>query len=260
MQYGALQPTPNAPATVLVVDDNAASRYATSRVIQEAGFRVLETAGGAEALELVRQATAVVLDVHLPDLHGFEVCRLIRSDPATATLPVVHVSAVYVSPDDRAAGLLRGADAYLLSPVEPVVLVATLSTLIQARSGDQQLRQRESRYRSLFEQSPAATVLVDAAGDLAEVNEAFATLVGHDRATLPGLPLSDLAPREDRAAVRETVGGWAHAPWSGQFTVLKGRSSPLRLHWNVSHHAEAGFAIAVASEAPPAARAPRRAA
>jgi len=119
--------------SVLVVDDNASNRYATSRALRAAGFNIVEAAAGAEALELVDFVSAVVLDVHLPDLLGFEVCRLLRSRSATASLPVVHVSAVYVSQSEQAAGMEAGADAYMVSPVDPEALVATLDHLICAR-------------------------------------------------------------------------------------------------------------------------------
>lgn len=120
--------------SVLVVDDNASSRYASSRVLKAAGYNVVEAAAGAEALELVEFVSAVVLDVHLPDLLGFEVCRLLRNRPGTATLPVIHVSAVYVKDQDRAAGLQSGADAYLVSPVDPAALVAQIDELIVGRA------------------------------------------------------------------------------------------------------------------------------
>ena len=119
--------------SVLVVDDNPSSRYATSRALRAAGFNTVEAAAGAEALELVDFVSAVVLDVHLPDLLGFEVCRLLRGRPTTASLPVVHVSAVYVTQTEQAAGMEAGADAYLVSPVDPATLVATLDQLIQER-------------------------------------------------------------------------------------------------------------------------------
>ena len=119
--------------SVLVVDDNASSRYATARALKAAGYNTVEAVAGAEALELADFVSAVVLDVHLPDLLGFEVCRLMRDRPATATLPIVHVSAVYVTEEDRSTGLHAGADAYLVSPVDPVDLVAMLDRLIGER-------------------------------------------------------------------------------------------------------------------------------
>ena len=119
--------------SVLVVDDNPSSRYATARSLRAAGFHSVEAAAGAEALELVEFVSAVVLDVHLPDLLGFEVCRLVRQRAATASLPVVHVSAVYITQEEQSAGLEAGADAYMVAPVDPEALVATLDHLIDAR-------------------------------------------------------------------------------------------------------------------------------
>jgi len=116
--------------SVLVVDDNAASRYATARSLRAAGFNIVEAAAGAEALELGEFVSAVVLDVHLPDLLGFEVCRLLRSKAATAHLPVVYVSALYVSEVDQQYGMDTGGNAYLVAPVDPEALTATLDQLI----------------------------------------------------------------------------------------------------------------------------------
>jgi CheY-like chemotaxis protein len=116
--------------TVLVVDDVDAGRYATARMLRAAGFRTIEAPGGAAALARAPSASAVVLDVHLPDIHGLEVCRLLRANPATRHLPIVQVSAVYTTEADRDAGALSGADAYLLSPVDPDELVGTLLTLL----------------------------------------------------------------------------------------------------------------------------------
>jgi signal transduction histidine kinase len=128
--------------SVLVVDDNPATRYTTARVIRAAGFRTQEAGTGAEALALAgRGVSAVVLDVHLPDIDGFEVCRTLRSRPGTALLPVVHVSAAYIRDEDRVAGLNAGADGYLVHPVEPAVLVATLQALIRARLAEEQMRE-----------------------------------------------------------------------------------------------------------------------
>lgn len=119
--------------SVLVVDDNAATRYSTARNLRAAGFHVVEAAAGAEALELVEFVSAVVLDVHLPDLLGFEVCRLLRSKVATAHLPVVYVSAMYITEADQRHGMETGGNAYLVSPIDPEALTATLDDLIADR-------------------------------------------------------------------------------------------------------------------------------
>ena len=119
--------------SVLVVDDDAAKRYTTARSLRAAGFNTVEAAAGAEALELVEYVSAVVLDVHLPDLLGFEVCRLLRSKSTTSALPVVYVSAMYTSQSDQQHGMATGGNAYMVSPIDPEALLATLDHLIAER-------------------------------------------------------------------------------------------------------------------------------
>lgn len=96
-------------ATILHVDDTDAQRYAISRVLRHAGFEVLEARTGAQALEFVeRLPDLVVLDVNLPDISGFAVCRQIKANEATSRIPVLHLSATMVSTDARVAGLEGG--------------------------------------------------------------------------------------------------------------------------------------------------------
>jgi len=120
--------------SVLVVDDHDATRYSLSRALRASGYRTLEASAGAEALQLSEFASALVLDVHLPDLHGFEVCRLVRREPRTSELPIVHVSAVHRSMADRAASREAGADDFMITPVDFALLTQRLDTLLCARA------------------------------------------------------------------------------------------------------------------------------
>lgn len=122
-------PLARASFTVLVVDDNQAARYAMARCLESAGYKTIQAAGGAEALEYAGNVAAVVLDVHLPDVHGLEVCRLLRQSAKTM-FPIIHVSAVYTAEESRKQGTAAGADEYLVSPVDPYLLVDTVDALI----------------------------------------------------------------------------------------------------------------------------------
>ncbi|MFJ9905284.1 SpoIIE family protein phosphatase [Streptomyces sp. NPDC101152] len=138
--------------TVLVVDDVAASRYAMGTVLRRAGHRVVAVASGAEALDEVdvrlRKGTlpdVALVDVHLPDMSGFELCRLLRDRPHMAGLPVVHYSALSVVPTDRCEGLDAGAEAYLTVPAEPEEIEAAVRSAVRAarlRADDQALVRR----------------------------------------------------------------------------------------------------------------------
>ena len=140
--------------TILVVDDNPATRYSTARVIRAAGFQTVEAETGEKAIALSETGVAaVVLDVHLPDISGFDVCRTIRGARHTSLIPVVHLSAEYVKSNHQVAGLNAGADAYMVHPVEPQLLIATLHALIRARLAEDGLRRSESRFRAIYDLS-----------------------------------------------------------------------------------------------------------
>ncbi len=72
---------------ILNVDDNEIGRYAVTKTLEKAGFRVIETATGKDAIKRAPQCELVVLDVNLPDISGFEVCRRLKSDPTTSRIP-----------------------------------------------------------------------------------------------------------------------------------------------------------------------------
>ncbi len=139
---------------VLVVDDTEGNRYAVSRMLRSAGMDVMEAESGMEALERLSDAPSlVVLDINLPDITGYEVCRRIKSDEATASIPVLHLSASYVAAADRAYGLELGADAYLTHPVEPAVLVATVRALLRIGEVERRLRAAAEEREVLLERA-----------------------------------------------------------------------------------------------------------
>jgi DNA-binding response OmpR family regulator len=120
--------------SVLVVDDTAAARYALARGLQAAGFSTIEAQGGAAALEFADYASAIVLDVNLPDIDGFEVCRLIRK--RAPNIPVIHVSAVHKEDADVRIGNAAGSNAYFVAPVDTGQLAITLDGLLRPHAPD----------------------------------------------------------------------------------------------------------------------------
>ena len=128
--------------TILNVDDYEPGRHARTKVLTRAGFDVTEAGTGQQTLQLAvaQRPHLIVLDVNLPDISGIEVCRRIKADPATATIPVLHLSASSIRPDDKIAGLDNGADSYLTEPVEPAVLIATIRALLRTRQAEEAMR------------------------------------------------------------------------------------------------------------------------
>ena len=128
---------------ILNVDDNDGGRYVKTRILQRAGFTVSEATTGEEALRLVaaNQPVLILLDVKLPDISGYEICRRLKGDPTTASIMVLQTSASFVDSQHSVRGLEEGADAYLTEPVQPEELVATVQALLRLRQAEMELRQ-----------------------------------------------------------------------------------------------------------------------
>jgi PAS domain S-box-containing protein len=209
-------------ATLLHVDDNAASRRALSRILRAAGFDVWEAATGSEALQLAAgKPDLVVLDVVLPDLDGREVCRHIKSDPATAATPVLLLSGVAVSTPERVHGLEGGADAYLTKPVEPEELVAHAKALLRVRRAEEQLRQSEQRFRALIEKSFDAFVLLTAEGTIRYASPAVVRILGHTPDQVVGQHATAWSHPDDVAALQAQLESCLRQP--GQTVTVQQR-------------------------------------
>jgi two-component system, sensor histidine kinase len=135
---------------VLNVNDNDASRYLVSRMLERSGFSVIEAATGVAALEQVRDRMPrlVVLDIKLPDMTGLEVCQRIKADPRTHSVKVLHTSAVFVATEFKVQSLECGADGYLSHPFEQEELIATVRSLLRLTEVEQALRDQAEELKS----------------------------------------------------------------------------------------------------------------
>ena len=117
--------------TVLVVDDRPDARYSMARPLAAAGFDVRETATGREALRLARlQVDAIVLDLVLPDMDGYDVLRKLKDDPATHNIPVILKTAVYLDDGHRQVALDAGAAEYFAKPFDTQALITTVRRVL----------------------------------------------------------------------------------------------------------------------------------
>jgi sigma-B regulation protein RsbU (phosphoserine phosphatase) len=119
-------------ATILIVDDEADHRFTTRLMLQHAGFEVKEATTGREALRLAEERPdLVILDLHLPDISGIEVCRRLKTASQTSSVPVVHITAAYPGSAERLEALEAGTDGYLTRPIETEQLIATVMAVLK---------------------------------------------------------------------------------------------------------------------------------
>lgn len=198
---------------ILVVDDNEAARYVKSRVLQRAGYNVLQASNGRDALNLAFSEfpALILLDVSMPDMSGIDVCRQIKA--REPTILILQTSAAFTGKQDRAAGLVGGADSYLVEPLEPEELRATVEALLRLRRAEQDLR---SSHDTLEKQVDARTT------ELASANEKLREEVEHRRETETILRH---AQRMD--VIGQLTGGIAH-DFNNLLAIILGNLEMLR--------------------------------
>lgn len=153
-------------ARILVVDDVLANVKLLEARLSAEYFDVRTAASGREALELCGRSAidVILLDVMMPGMDGFEVCRRLKGDPATAHIPVVLVTALD-QPADRVGGLEAGADEFLTKPVDELALVARVRSLARFKQVvDELRRQVESSGTLGLQPGGMGTPLIDEVG------------------------------------------------------------------------------------------------
>lgn len=181
---------------ILIVDDREQNRYVLARMLQRAGYECTEARTGRDALELVRLLPdLVILDVHLPDLPGTDVCRRIKNDPETAHVAVLQISASFVSGEDKANALDAGADGYLTHPIDSVVLEATVRSLMRLREAEIAAHQAAAQWKCTFDSLQEGLAVVDSEGRLIRRNTAFAEICQRAGADEIDKPAADVLRR-----------------------------------------------------------------
>ncbi|MDA8381887.1 MAG: response regulator [Betaproteobacteria bacterium] len=168
---------PFAPAKILVVDDAPQNVKLLRVLLRDAGYAIVEASNGQEALDRLRteHPDVMILDVRMPGMSGYEVCRTVRHDPRYAGLPIIMVTALSL-PEERIKGIEAGATDFITKPFSRKELLARLRTTLafaQARCG------------LLTSQLPGALILATPDWQLILISPLAASLL-------------DLAPLDDR--------------------------------------------------------------
>jgi PAS domain S-box-containing protein len=138
----------------------------------------------------------VVLDVNLPDINGFEVCRRIKAHPGTRAIPVLHLSGAHASSQDVSHGLDEGADGYLTKPVEPDEFIAHIKALVRIHQAEEQTRAVAREWQATFDAIRDGVCLLDGQGRVVRCNQALGRLLGREPDALLGRPHHEIIAGE----------------------------------------------------------------
>jgi PAS domain S-box-containing protein len=212
----------NDRGTILVVDDEPESLRVLAGILQQEGYTVRPANSGELALASIaaQPPDLILLDIRMPGLDGFEVCRRLKAEEAARNIPVIFQSAA-TDLADRLEGLRLGAVDYISKPFQREELLARVRThlelallrgdleelvkertaqleleIAERKRAEEHLKDNEARYRALFEGIPDALLIADiATGVIREVNPGACLLFARTRDELVGVHQSTLHPQ-----------------------------------------------------------------
>ncbi len=191
---------------VLVVDDAPQNLKLLRVILKDAGYQVSEAASGAQALEKLHteHPDALILDVRMPGMTGYEVSQAVRRDPEFATLPIIMLTAMS-QPDERIRGIEAGATDFISKPFNKKELLASLATglaLARARGG------------VLIDRLPGATLIAGPDWQILGCSRPAAALLGLAPATLDGLDFMRLVQEHGLTLPLDDDPSLGDEPWT----------------------------------------------
>jgi two-component system NtrC family sensor kinase len=163
---------------ILVIDDDEANRYVFRRILAHAGYDVDVAITAREGLaRAIALPDLIICDVNLPDMLGYDVARRLKSNPLTMTIPLLQVSASFVSDESRVQALEGGADSYLTQPIDPTVLVAQVNALLRLRKAEALSHTSAVQWRSTFDSLTDGLAVADEDGVIVRANAPFVHLL-----------------------------------------------------------------------------------
>lgn len=169
----------NSRRRILIIDDQEPTRYIFRRILTHAGYQVEEAKTGREGLaKAMLLPDLIIADVNLPDMLGYDLCRRLKSNTLTRSIPVLQISASFVSDESRVQALEGGADSFLTQPVEPPVLLASVNALLRLSKAEALSHLSALHWQTTFDSLSDGLALADAQGMILRTNSRFIQMFG----------------------------------------------------------------------------------
>ena len=216
-------------STILVIDDDPASVNALLKYLHESGFETLIAPSGERALRQLEfaQPDIILLDVCMPGIDGFEVCRRLKQRDATQDIPVIFMTALSDTVD-KVKGFEVGGVDYLTKPVQHEEVLARVHTHLTIRNLQRQLQKHTERFQKLAEATFEGIIIHDQ-GRILDVNQAVSQMFGMQAAELIETNLLGLIAPEARQSVTEKIRARDEQPYESAGIKKDGSVFPIEI-------------------------------
>lgn len=206
-------PEPDESSTIMIVDDSPANLKLLLRLMRNKGYRVVAFANGSQALAAAaaNPPDLILLDIWMPEMSGFDVCRRLKADEALRDIPVLFISALTETTGKVEAFAVGGAD-YVTKPFQPDEVYARVLTHLQNRHLQRRLRQHgEDLERLVEERTHQLAVAHQRLQELSQLKDDFLRMISHEIRTpangvlATGRMLADLCPPSEESRLYEDL-------------------------------------------------------
>ena len=250
---------PETPGVILIVDDAPENRLLIGAQLRSDGYQILEAEDGRKGIEMARQhdPDIIVLDVMMPDMNGFEVCRTVRADEQISAIPIIMVTALS-NVESRIEGKKAGADEFLSRPHNREELLVRVRTLIQVKRARVRLEEERRRLQLLYNISRAVSAQLELEPMMADIITQTQAAVGaakgnimlldkdgnvtHKFLVRAGAPL-EISDHVAQAVMTHGLGGWIRE--HKQSEIIEDITQDERWITLPDHETERGSAIGV---------------
>jgi len=192
-------------AKILIVDDRRDNIFSASIKLKEDNYEIITATRGEEALKKAAEEIpdCIMLDVNMPEMDGFEICKRLKENPITQDIPVLFTTAVYRDTESIVKGLEVGGEDYIVSPFEAQELKARVKVLVRLKKSKDQLKEKNEELvrannflSSIMDWSDYSILTGDLQGTILTFNEGARRIFGHEPEEVLGKPIGVLYTKE----------------------------------------------------------------
>lgn len=198
---------------ILAIDDQK-DNLSTIKAVLKSNIpecEVLTALSGKEGIEIAKkeQPDTILLDIIMPEMDGYEVCRKLQEDKLTKHIPIILITAIKTDAESRVKGLDTGADAFLSKPIDASELIAQIKVMLRIKGAEDklkgekqsleelvmlrtlELKESEEKYKALYENAPLSYQSLDEAGRFIDINPAWLNTLGYEKQEIIGAYYKD---------------------------------------------------------------------